>query len=391
MLDIDNTLTIPLTSADHQFVKSIAVQSGCQQEKLKRVIQNLLAVRVVSHWLDIYEIPYDWHQSYIINPLVHYGDEVADIYLPQLGRLECRVAQQRDNIVKFPAETWTDRLGYLIVEISTDLKEGKLIGFLESVQEEWVLKKRLQPINHFFGVLAAAEFRSVPISVPEVVQATFSNVATTIHHWLQEAKANAWQIAEFSILEPSFVPARSLSTVQKVIDKLHNATSETAKQRLIITLGELAKEDNQQPIIAQLVEIINQTNNEDTRWLAAGTLAQIDPQHPQAAHRLKKTISTDLKIVDTPIELIISLMPTQKREIEGIIELKLVDKQGKLPVGIKLTLLSDKDEFIDEIAVEAEETMPKNLLKINLDIEPGTNFRVRVSLNDFVITEDIHL
>ncbi|MGA1622797.1 MAG: DUF1822 family protein [Synechocystis sp.] len=382
--------TIPLTAADRQFVKRIAVQSRCPQPRLQNLIPNLLAVRAVSHWLDIYDIPYDWQQSYCINPLIHLGDEVADLYLPGLGRLECRAVAPGDATVHIPAEVWTDRLGYCVVEITDDLQGGQLIGFLASVERETISTVALQPIDALFGVLAAAESRAAAI-IPETVSTMIQGLATTIQTWVTTAKENAWEIGEFFFVEPSFAPARGASTLAKVIGQLQRATSDAAQQRLIITVGELAKEDDESSVIDELVAIINTTQNDDTRWLAAGTLARIAPQHPQAAHCLKKTIGTYLTLAETPLELIVSLMPNAQQEIAGIIELKSATTAQSLPIGLRLSLLSETNQLIDEIVVTANQTLPQTILKISLDIEPGTDFRVCVTLGDRQIIEDIHL
>ncbi len=84
-------------------------------------------------------------------------------------------------------------------------------------------------------------------------------------------------------------------------------------------------------------------------------------------------------------------MPHRDRDIVGIIELRAAESQRSLPVGLTLSLLSETNELIDEIVVMADAAMSKTILKISLEIEPGTDFRVRVSLGEFSVTEDIHL
>ncbi len=383
-------LTIPLTATDRQFVKRIAMQSRCPQPRLQKLIPNLLAVRAVSHWLDIYGIAYDWQQSYCVNPLIHLGDEVADLYLTGLGRLECRAIAPGEETVSFPAEVWTDRLGYCVVEVTGDLRGGQLVGFLEAVQRETLTRQDLQPIDRLFGVLAAAE-SCVLVSTPNTLQTSLNTVASTIQRWVGDAVTTAWEMGEFLVLEPNFAPAMGASTVENVIAKLRRAASDSAQQRLIITLGELAKDDNQSPVIEELVTIINETQNEDTRWLAAGTLARVDSGHPLAAHCLKKVIGANFTVEGTPLELMISLMPHRDRDIAGIIELRAAGAQRPLPVGLTLSLLSETNELIDQIVVTADAAMPKTILKISLEIEPGTDFRVRVSLGEFSVVEDVHL
>jgi hypothetical protein len=277
-----------------------------------------------------------------------------------------------------------------VVEITNDLQGGQLIGFLTSVDRETISTVALQPIDALFSALAVAESRATAI-IPETVSTMIQGLATTIQTWIATAKENAWEMGEFFCLEPSFAPARGASTVAKVIAKLQQAASDSAQQRLIITLGELAREDTQSAVIEALVTLINTTQNDDTRWLAAGTLARLDSGHSLAAHCLKKVIGANFTVEDTPLALIISLMPSRHREIAGIIELKAAETQRFLPTGLTLSLLSETNELIDQIRVTDAPDMPKTILKITLDVEPGTDFRVGVSLGAFSVVEDIHL
>jgi hypothetical protein len=383
--------SIPLTLQDRQWVQRLAVQSGCQGEKLRRLIPNLLAVRAVAHWLDIYDIAYDWSSSYSTQPLLHLGEEVADLPLSGLGRLECRGISPQQQAVEFSPESWSERLGYVVVEINADLTAGRLLGCVEEVNAAPLPRERLEPINSLFSLIAQAELQKAQSPVANTIENGLRTAASIIQNWLTTAQQQAWQMAEFYLLEPSFSPVRSANTVERIIDKLHSAGSEAARQRLIITLGEVVKPEDTASVVQELTQIIDQTGDEDTRWLAAGTLARIEPRHPQAAHRLQKTIGAELNLADTALNLLIALMPAPDQTINGSIELKTANQQQSLPPGTRLTLLSAENEFVDEIAVTGDQTPGKNLLKIGLTIDPGTNFRIRVTVGEESITEDIQL
>ncbi|AGF52970.1 sll0281 [Synechocystis sp. PCC 6803] len=390
MVAIDNNLKIPLTSADHQWVKTIALQSGCQGEKLQRLIKNLLAVRAIAHWLEIYGIDYDEGESYSRQPPIHLGETVADLYLPNLGRLECRGIGHQEEEIYFGAESWQDRLGYAVVEISEDLRQGEIFGFLESFTAEIVPKQQLQPIEGLFRVIATAEQASMVLAPVEVVQNAVNRVTDVIQTWVERVTTTTWQLGTEQWV-PQLIPVRSLGTVERIIDKFQGAKDEATKQRLIITLGELATENDQPQAIAKLVEIIDGTNNEDTRWLAAGTLARIDAKHPQAVHSVTKTIAHDLALGQIPLTLTVSLMPRGDHTIAGLITLQPLQSTQTLPAGLALALLTTDDQLIDSIGVGEEEQGGKNLLKMSLEIDPGSDFRIRVSLGELAVTEDIHL
>jgi hypothetical protein len=386
MVTLPSNLKIPLTSADHQQVKNIALQSGCQGEKLQRLVKNLLAVRAMAHWLKIYDIDYDDGESYGRQPPIHLGETIADLYLPGLGRLECRGIDRQGEEIYFGAESWQDRLGYAVVEISEDLREGEILGFFESITTETVPKRALQPIEGLFRVIATVQQASMVPALTEVVQTAVNRVAELIQTWVEQVTTATWQLGTEQ-WAPQLIPVRSLGTVERIIDKFQGAKDESAKQRLIITLGELATENDQPQAIAKLVEIIDGKGNEDTRWLAAGTLARIDSKHPQAVHSVKKTIANDLALGQTPLTLTVSLMPSGDHTIAGLITLKPLQSGQTLPLGLTLALLTTDDQLINSIGQQDG----KDLLKISLEIDPGSDFRIRVSLGDLVMTEDIHL
>lgn len=376
--------TIPLTATDRQWVKNIAIQSACTSDKLQRMIKNLLAVRAIAHWLDIYGIAYDWEQSYCSQPLVHLGEDCADLYLPGLGRLECRAIAVDEPAVAIAPEAWIDRLGYVLVQVSSDFQDSQLLGFIETVTDGIIFKDQLQSIEGLFGVLAQVEQQTAPVN-------PLNQVAETIQTWLSSALENAWQVGEFYFGQPSFAAVRSQTTVQKVIAQLQATTNEASKQRLMITLGELAQTETKAEAIATLVNILRQSTQEDTRWLAASTLARLEPKHPQAAHRLQKTIATSLNLAENPLELSIALMPSANQEIDAIIEVGCGNAQQQLPNGLQLSLWSADNELIDEISVTANQSTPKNYLKMTLEIEPGTDFRVQLRLGEQQVSELIHL
>ncbi|ANV85934.1 hypothetical protein AWQ21_15520 (plasmid) [Picosynechococcus sp. PCC 7003] len=376
--------TIPLTAPDRQWVKNIAIQSGCEGEKLKTLIKNLLAVRAIAHWLDIYGIPYAWEKSYCSQPLMHLNENCADLYLAGLGRLECRATTSNQRTVAVEPEAWTDRLGYVVVQLQDDLQDSQLLGFVETVRDGVIFRDQLQPIEGLFGVFAAVELQNAPVN-------SLNQVAETIQAWLSRALDNAWQVGDFYFGQPSFAPVRSQTTVRKVIAQLQNTSNEASKQRLMITLGELAQTETKGEAIATLVNILRQSTQEDTRWLAASTLARLDPKHPQAAHRLRKTLAASLSLLDNPLELNIALMPSINQEIDAIIEVGCANSQQQLPNGLQLSLWSAENELIDEISVTASQGTPKNYLKMTLEIEPGTDFRVQLSLGAQQVSELIHL
>ena len=86
-----SSITIPLTVENHQLAKQFAGEQN-SLAKGKRVYLNTLAVAALHTYLKWVDLPSDLDSSYSWHPLQRSIFDFADLYIPELGRIDCVVA-----------------------------------------------------------------------------------------------------------------------------------------------------------------------------------------------------------------------------------------------------------------------------------------------------------
>lgn len=150
-------LSIPLPVAAHQLADEFATQQPTPEQS-DRVRRNTLAVWAVNQYLTLLGVTTDLSAGDSWNPILRSGEDVADLVLPNLGRLECRILLPHETEVALPKEVRTDRIGYVAVELETDLKRAWILGFIPSldvmnpatVLHRSKLRPRDELIDHLF-------------------------------------------------------------------------------------------------------------------------------------------------------------------------------------------------------------------------------------------------
>ncbi len=112
-------------------------------QKVEQIYLNTLAVLAVQDYLQILDIETDLTECDSCNHVIRMFEDVADLYITGLGKVECRpiisANQQAENGNKtsgdlpescpIPIEAMEQRIGYIVVEIDEDQKEARLLGF----------------------------------------------------------------------------------------------------------------------------------------------------------------------------------------------------------------------------------------------------------------------
>lgn len=195
-----NALAIPLAS----FLREKAEEFAAQQTNdhhADRVRRNTLAVGAVNQYLTLLDVATDLSAGDSWNAVIRTGEDVADLVLPGLGRLECRPFAPSEDSVPLPAEVQSDRIGYVAVELAPDLKQARILGFVPSLDANAPaselhrsdLHSREGLIDHLFRLevlnrlLAEAE-----VTLPEELQAEVVGQLERV--FLQEKREVLWGI-----------------------------------------------------------------------------------------------------------------------------------------------------------------------------------------------------
>jgi len=129
-----NITTIPfvplkLSQEAHYFAKKFAAEQATAL-KAKGVYLNTLAVCAVYSWVQWMEFTTEIDQGESWDPIIRRFNDVADLVLTDIGRLECRPLLPGERSISLPLEVTEDRIGCVLVQFEQQLDKVKLLGFV---------------------------------------------------------------------------------------------------------------------------------------------------------------------------------------------------------------------------------------------------------------------
>lgn len=128
----------------------------CHQTSLhkqKQVYFNTLAVSAVSSYLNCIGWTTSLETSDSWNPIMQTMMDVADLDIPNYGKLECRAILPHQSSVTIPPEVWSQRIAYVVVELDFSRIQATLLGFVPQIAEDKLPLTRLQPLNQLSAYL----------------------------------------------------------------------------------------------------------------------------------------------------------------------------------------------------------------------------------------------
>ena len=163
----------------------------CQGSKAKQVYLNTLAVSAVNHYLNSLGWATSLEGSDSWNPILQTMMNVSDLMIPGYGKLECRYILEGSETVIIPPEVWSERIGYIIVNLDESLKYFTILGFLRRVTQHQVPLTELESLADFPAYLSQQK-RVAPIQ-PTIINQWFSNPQDS--HWQKLDELYAGNVA----------------------------------------------------------------------------------------------------------------------------------------------------------------------------------------------------
>jgi hypothetical protein len=181
-------IPLPVPHSLRQRVEALA-QQETDPEKRSQLYRNLLAVGLVHHYMEMMQFPTDLAASDSWHPVLpHYAD-LADLNLPGLGHLECRLMAAGQNGCQIPAEVPDDRLGIIVVAMDhLEDNQARLLGFSRRVQPGWLAVERLQSMDDALAYLTELETQASAVPLTEQL--------VQLGDWLQGTLTTGWQTLE---------------------------------------------------------------------------------------------------------------------------------------------------------------------------------------------------
>ncbi len=323
-----NSLEIPqLTISLGREAHAISAQFAAEQttpQKGKKTYLNTLAVYAVHNYLKWLQIETDLSQGDSWQPCLRSLFDVADLVIPNVGRLECCPILPGETACSLPPEVTEDRIGYVAVQFSDRLNEVQLLGFAKagdtSNNLEQIHIAELQPLDALLDCIPSHVVDEEPVLAVSKMQVNLSR-------WLENMFEAGWQ------------------TVEALFSK------EVANPAFSVRSAELLRES---------------VPSNSVGGVSGG-----------------KLIDLGIQLAGRPIALIVTLSPSSDREVDIRLRVCPAGNQIYLPPKLQLIVL-DKS---GTTCLEAEARNADNFMQLEFSGEPGERFSVKLALGD-VSTEE---
>lgn len=375
----NQSLPMPITQKAIRSAQQFASEQPHPHKK-EQVYFNTLAVLAVRDYLTLLDIETDLTNCDSWNPVVRLLENVADLYIKSLGKIECRplitlpphgetnhinLPHNLSNNCHVPPEAREERIGYLVVKIDQDEKEAKLLGFSPTAGT---------------GELVLSELNSLDDFLLHLEHISESQV--NLHQWLENVFTSDWESVE-SIFnpQPETSPVEIENPVKSNLGNWLKNVTETGWQKI-----EKGKENLENLIFPEENPnfAFRGGGNLSTESASQGRQSSIN-RFPEADVTRAKLIDLGMRLGRTNVALLVAVAEEDDRTLRIHVQLHPAIGEPYLPTNIKLSLISDTGENLHEV----EATVQNLYILLNdFHVEPNESFSIRVALDDLSITEN---
>jgi Protein of unknown function (DUF1822) len=239
-----SVFTVPLSFEAHAIAQHYQKQQLLPL-KAKQVYLNTLAVYAVDFYLRCLGFELDANQNDSCNPIIVKMMDVADLWIKHLGRLECRPVMPDAKLCEIPPDVWSDRIGYVAVQMSQTLKEATLLGFTQTAMAKVPLSN-LRSLPEFLTYLH--QLQQAPLTAPAKV--------VNVRKWVEGIFEPGWQSLEaiLGIGKLDLVSIRSMTPLKTDIKraKLIDFGMQLHEQAVVLSLAVSSNIDGTISVLVQL-------------------------------------------------------------------------------------------------------------------------------------------
>ncbi len=368
----DLSIALPITQTARRIAQQFAQQQPTP-ETAEQVRLNTLAVLVINDYLQMLGIFTDLQASYSWNPVGRLGADVADLKVTGVGRLECRQIRVTERTCHIPPEVWSDRIGYVVVQIDESHREGKILGFVPTVTVAAFPISQLQPLEMLLSCLSRKASAIVHL------RQWFNNIFETGWHTIEEVFGTREANLTLAFRSTGVNPNKP-ENIRQLINQLYISQDEDQRKIAAQRLGYIGERHPE--AIAALIHLLHTTQNEETRWSAAESLWNIDPGNP--ASGVRRVTDLGIQLAGYAVALMVAILPKPDQTVAILLRLYPMGSQTELPPDLQLMGM-DED---GNIFLEAQSRDEDNYIQLKFSGQPGEQFSVRVALGDASITEN---
>ncbi|GET44334.1 DUF1822 family protein [Microseira wollei] len=355
------TFTLPLGSNAHALAKQFWRQQSDSQ-KAKQVYLNTLAVYAVNFYLNCMGIKTNWSASYSCNSIRQILADVADLEIPHVGLLECRPVLPKMQAIDIPPEAWSDRIGYVAVQLDESLRMATLLGFSETAGTGELAVEQLQSLEDLLAHLTAKTSQST-ICIP------------------RQEPGNEPQ-------EPGNEPQEPGNEPQEPGNEPQEPGNEPQEPG-----NEPRQEPGNEPKI-QLSQWLE--NIFEIGWQSIETILGAEQQNlafslRSNSHSLNssikraKLIDLGLQLGNRSLALLVAITPETEQKVGILVQLHPMEGETYLPPNLKLSMLSESGEILQEVESRSVDNYIQMKRFRGL---PGESFAIQLTFGEVSVTED---
>ncbi|GGA16993.1 DUF1822 family protein [Okeania sp. KiyG1] len=287
---------------------------------------------------------------------------------------------------------------YILIQVSVEEEEAILIGFIRHDQfKNRSLQKNergnyplsLTQLNYDSShlILNLKYLNPVAIKLPEKTSDE-SKYWEKLTSWLEGIFTETWQPVEEliknrkPIIQMAF---RSYQTTEKLSPKVVKKflqqfqITEKPRDKTQVDLSQPELSDTE--VNKALVQILQTTEDEETRWQIAELLWEINPSHPAAG--VRRAIDLGMQLAGDPVALMIAILPKPNQRFAVLSRVYPLQDQRFLPANLKLIGLDEMGESLFEIRARQRD----DYIQFKFTADPGDRFSLQVSLNSATVTK----
>ncbi len=190
-------ISVPLGKDAHRWAEMFASEQATPQ-KGKEVYLNTLAVCAVHSYLKWLMVETHLTSGDSWEPGMRAIFNVADLVVPNVGKLECRPVLPGEVAFELPMEVSQNRIGYVAVQFNSQLDSVQLLGFARAINADEYLEivqlAQLQPLDTLIDTIYSVHSNQVVSSGKKSEQ-----FLVNLRQWLEGIFNQDWQPAELAL------------------------------------------------------------------------------------------------------------------------------------------------------------------------------------------------
>lgn len=378
---IDESLPLPITQKAIRSARQFASEQ-CHPHKKEQIYLNTLAVLAVRNYLKILDIETDLSQCDSWNPAIRLFEDVADLYVKGLGKVECRPIRYAHlpaengngnalpilpHSCPVPIEAREERIGYIVAAIDEGETEARLLGFSPTADSGELVLNELHSLDDFLIHLEGLSASKV-----------------NLRQWLAHLFTTEWEACE-AIFNPQPEPdSDAIEPVNPIPSKLGNWVKniwENGWQKI-----EQGKQDLTEAIVPETPPaMVFRSGGTSTAESSLSEDRSSIKIFPEADVTRAKLIDLGMRLGRTRVALLVAVAEQSDRTFRVHVQLHPTIGDRYLPRNIKLALISDTGEILDEVKSRIQDIC---ILLHDFYVEPNESFSIKIEIDDLSIIEN---